>query len=132
MKPLIQLANTTEFSVAAGNTIPLGGIVHRVGNCLSNTMSGVYIASPGYYLVDFNTSFTGTAGDLIVNIKQNGNTIAGATAKHTVVADRFYNNSIPTVAKVYCCAGTVLSVEVDSRSTSTPTFENVALRIVKD
>lgn len=132
-KSILYVANPTSTTVTAGNAIPLGSVIRRYGCGTNVGATTIYINSPGYYDVDFAGTFTGTAGDVTVNVVSNGLAIAGATASETITTatTEIHSISIPTVTKIYCCAGATLSVMVASDSTSTPTFSNIALRVEK-
>ena len=130
-KSLIYLTNTTSNTVSAGSAVPLGSITRKYGNGYTAGSNSVYIAVPGYYQVDFNGTYTGTAGNVKVNVNQNGTALASATGTVGTASTEYHNAEINTVARVYCCAGATITVTVDSTSTSTPTFSSTGLRVIK-
>ena len=75
----------------------------------------------------------GTAGDVKFNVLMNGMPIQGATAETTIAtADtQIRSVAINTVVRVHCCAGANISVVIDADSTSTPTIQSSAFRVVK-
>lgn len=130
-KSLIYLTNTTSNSVTAGNTIPLGYVTRKMGNGMTTSGNSIYISVPGFYEIDFGATFTGTAGNVKVNVNQNGSELASATDTIATATTEVHSLSIPTVSRVYCCAGATISVTVDAASTGTPTFSVTGLRVVK-
>lgn len=132
-KSLIYTANTTPLTVAVGGSVPVGSIIRRYGNGLFANGYAINITETGYYLVDFNALFGGTAGDVKFNVLVNGLPIQGATAETTIAtADtQIRSVAINTVVRVNCCAGANVSVVIDAESTSTPTIQSAAFRVVK-
>lgn len=131
-KSLIYLSNGNAGAIVAGNTIPLGNIVRKEGSACTLSGDGVYLREAGYYVVDASATFGGTVGNVTVNVNQNGLKVASATESIVTAATEIHSVSIPSVVRVYCCAGSTITLTVDSGSTSTPTFTGVSLRIVKE
>ena len=132
-KSLILTANTTATTVPVGSAVPVGSIIRRYGNSLLANGSTINVRESGYYDVDFNATFGGTAGIATFTVYVNGVAIPGATASETISTANTERRSVAinTVVRVYCCAGANISVLVDSASTSTPNVQSSALRVVR-
>lgn len=116
---LIELTNGNTGPVAVNGLLPLGSITRRVGKtprCTPTWEIGttynntITISESGIYKI----SYTGTlvaaeAGDLIVDILQDGNVIASRTI--TVVEGGSVNAALIKEARVYCnCCNGVLPI----------------------
>lgn len=133
-KSLLLVSNTTANAVSAGSTIPLGSIVRRCGYGITLSDSEIIITQPGYYSVDVGTTFTGTAGNVVIDVQHSGKTIAGATTSDTIgtANTEYHSAAIPTATRVYCNALSTISVKVDSTSTSTPTIRSITVRVERE
>ncbi len=129
-KALIYTANTTVSAVPVGSSIPVGSIVRRYGN-IASTGSSINLTEAGYYDLDLNVDFTSTAGLVTIKLLQDGVPIAGASVTITVVTATNYAVTIPAMIRVFCGNSSKITAVVDAASTATPTFTNVALKVVK-
>lgn len=78
------MVNSIATSTAGEGIVPLGSIVRRYGCALTGNDNAVTITECGYYQIDFNITYTGTAGTSTFEIQQNGVTVKGATASQTI------------------------------------------------
>ncbi|MBQ0090303.1 MAG: hypothetical protein KBT27_13335 [Prevotellaceae bacterium] len=132
MKSLIYTTNSTATVVAPGSRVPVGYVQRRLGCDFNVNGDNIFINKAGYYLIDFSATITaGAAGDVKLNLVQNGETIASSTESIATANTLFHTAAIPGVVRVYCCAGATVSIEVDATSTATPTIQSSALRIVR-
>lgn len=133
MKSLVYTTSSTATVVAPGSYVPVGTVTRKVGCDYNVGDRSIFINKAGYYLVDFSATLTAdAAGDVKLNLEQNGQTIASATESIATANTLFHAAAIPGVVRVYCCAGATVSIEVDPASTATPTIQSSALRIVRD
>ena len=130
---MIQVTNlpTAPFgAVAIGGVIPLGVVTHKVGGCNCNqptftvTTSGantVSINNTGLYRVTFDASVVATAaGDVTLNLVQNGTVIASAT--QTAVAGETVNLSLTRIIAAYnTFGGVVPTIPANIQITNTGT-----------
>lgn len=132
-KSMILTANTTSETITAGNIIPVGSIVRRYGCGYTVDPNEITISQPGYYTIDVNTAFTGTTGDVVLDVLKGGTPIPGTTVTETIGTATTASHvvTIPTAVRVYCNCMTPISVRVNSSSTATPTISQFSIRIVK-
>lgn len=133
-KQLIYTNNTASTTVTPGDNVPIGNISRKVGNFCSILPMGntILIRDAGYYSIDVGGTFTGTAGNVKLDVLQNGGAIATATETIDTATTEYHSINIPLITKVFCCGNGAISVIVDSASTSTPTFSNSYVRIIKE
>ena len=132
MKSLVYTTNSTATVVAVGSEVPVGSVARKLGCDYIVGDRSIFINKAGYYLIDFGVTLTaGAVGDVKFNLQQNGQTIASATESIATANTIFHTATIPAVARVYCCAGATISIEVDPTSTATPTIQSSSLRIVR-
>ena len=133
-KSLILTTNTSSAQVTPGNAVPLGNITRRFGCGYILGNNAIVITQPGYYNIDVLTTFTGTVGNVVLDVQQNGATIPAATATETLSAANTQSKTItiPTTARVYNESYSPITVVVDTASTSTPTVSAISVRIVKE
>ena len=131
MKSLLYTSNTTSQTVAPGGSIDLGYISRKYGNNITLNGNTIIFHSAGYYDLDLNAIFAATAGNVKVDIIQNGTSIASATETIATAATEVHSLAINTVVRVYCCMNSTISVVVDEDSTATPTLTSVTIRAVK-
>lgn len=109
----IYTANTNTNSVTDGNSIPLGNIIRRFGCNLDLNGTEILLKGTGYYDVDTNISFTGTAtGSTTITIYKDGVAVPGATVTRVTAADTTYQESIPALVRNTCCRESTLSLVV--------------------
>lgn len=131
-KSLIYTANTSGAAVPIGNTVPVGSIIRRYGNCIDATGSAINVQEKGYYEVDVSASVTAAAaGDVVLALTQDGVPVPGARAAATVTTatTQVVDLSFSAVIRIAYCGNSNLSVLVGG--TAVPTIQNMALRVVK-
>ena len=131
-RELIYTANTAGAAVPIGNTVPLGSIIRRYGNCISANGSVINIREPGYYDVDISATFTAdAAGNVTLTLLQDGVPVPGATATSTITTatTQVENSAIMATVRVMCCGNSNLSVLVGG--TAAPTISNMAVQVTK-
>lgn len=133
-KSNIYVATTASSAVVAGGVLPLATIVRRRGNDVNLSGNSIAISDCGsnYYLVTVTGTFTApVAGNVTLNLQQNGVNVTGATASttvttattevrslsYTVIVRTFNNQSIDSLSVVN--AGVAA------------TFSNIAVSVVK-
>lgn len=131
-KALIYTANTSGAAVPIGNTVPVGSIIRRYGQCIDATGSAINVQESGYYDVDVSASVTAAAaGDVILSLTQDGVPVPGARAAATVTTatTQIVDLGFNAVIRVMCCGNANLSVLV--AGTAAPTIQNMGFRVVK-
>lgn len=86
-KSLINVTTTTSSAVVANGVLPLATIVRRRGCDVNLSGNSIAITDCGsnYYLVTVTATFTApVAGDITLNLQQNGTNVTGATATTTI------------------------------------------------
>lgn len=120
---LLQLTNATVGAVAAASLIPLGTVTRQIeqtNNCVetfgetTNINNTVYIREPGFYKITYNGFLTaGAAGNVVVNLQINGQTVATATV--TATAAGTVPVAMSFVTRVFnncCCNSSNLPIQV--------------------
>ena len=130
-KAVIYTVNSQSTTVNAGGNIGIGSMVRRYGCIGLLDANTVQVTETGYYDVDLNVDFTSTAGLVTIKLLQDGVPIAGAVVTRTVVTATNYAVTIPAMIRVFCGKSSKITAVVDAASTATPTFTNVALKVVK-
>ena len=99
----------TTTSITAGGVLPLTSIARRQCGCIAQLGSdSVILSRAGYYKVTATVTFTAPAtGTAVINLTQDGTTVAGITASKSVATA---NTEIDTLAvsgivRVNCYAG---------------------------
>lgn len=107
---MIELINTTEQTVAVGQSVVYDNAVFR-SRCGSENYRGdggqIKLTRPGVYRVSFNGNIaipTGeTVGEISVGITQDGEVLNGTIARVTPAAvEEFFNVSMQTLVAVNC------------------------------
>ena len=148
MYRVIQLTNQAVGAVAAGALMPLGAITRRYG-CRNTNGNSVFevsttgsntitINEEGYYHLNFTASLTaGVAGEIILDLLQNGIEVLSVAETATAVGDT-QNISLNYVIRVLpsCCvvANTpaVVQIRLDETSVAlTGGTSNVIVEKVK-
>lgn len=132
-RSLIQTANQSVQTVAAGSIISLGSTQRRFGCNLRLSGNGIEVNGEGYYTIDAGLSVTPTAaGPVTVALYNNGVQIPGAIAYATGVAGVPVSVSIPpaTIRQGCCCdsADNITCVLIEGAGT----VNNIAVRVVKE
>lgn len=131
-KSLIYTAYTAGAEIPVGNTVPVGSIIRRYGQCIDATGSAINLTERGYYDVAVSATFTAAAaGNVRLTLLQDGVEVPGATAAETITtaATEIANIGIVTVVRIQCCDTSALSVRVDG--TTAPTISSMAVKAVK-
>lgn len=133
-KSLINVATTSSVSVVTNGTLPLATIVRRRGNDVNLSGNSVAITDTGsnYYLVTVTATFTTpTAGDVTLNLQQNGTNVTGATATTTITtADTEVRSlSFSAVVRTFNCCG-IDSLSIVNSGVGA-TFTNIAMQVEK-
>lgn len=131
-KSLIQIANSSQQTVAVGSVISLGSVLRRFGcNCRLNG-DAIEIEGDGYYTIDANITATPTAaGDVTVSVLKDGVVIPGATSTDSVTTvGNSATLSINTTVRIGCrCDGadalTLTLLEGPG------VISNVSMRVIK-
>lgn len=132
MKSLIYTANTAGAAVPIGNTVPVGSIIRRYGECVDATGSAINLLQPGYYEVSVSATFTAaTAGDVRLTLLQDGVAVPGATAAETITTATTQISNVGIVAVVRVCKCCTSNLSVVVGGTAAPTISNMAIRAVK-
>lgn len=131
-KSLIYTVNNSGAAVSVGNTVPVGSIIRRYGNCINATGSAINLSESGYYDVSISATITAAvAGDVILSLLQDGVLVEGATATASIATatTQFENLAIEAAIRVKCCENANLTVLVGG--TTAPTIRNMAFRVTK-
>lgn len=91
--------NTQVIPAGVPTVIDFGQIVRKSGNQINMSGGNVSILSAGYYDMDANFTLSATAGEVRIQLFQNGTPIPGAYAIVTAVADALYSVTIPDIIK---------------------------------
>ena len=133
-KPNIYVVNTNSTAVVANGVLPFATTVRRRGCDINLSGNSVSINDCGsnYYLVSVNATFTApVAGNVTLNLQQNGTNVTGATATETVTTATTEVRSISFTATVR----TFNSCGIDSLSVVNAgvaaTFSNITMTVVK-
>ena len=126
-KPLIFVTNTESTAVAASAVVPFSvppvrrycqNVIDLSGNAV--TISDCYA---NYYLVTVNATFTApAAGDVSLELLQNGNAVTGAKASAET-------NSLSFQAIIRATAGKTNDFLTVKNSGVAATFTNVAMTV---
>lgn len=131
-KHLIYTVNNSGAAVPIGNTVPVGSIIRRAGSCIDATGSAINLSEPGYYLVNLSATFTAAmAGNVTLQLQQDGVNIPGATGTETIVTanTEVANIAFNAIVRVLCCGTGRLSVLVGG--TAAPTLSNMGITVVR-
>ena len=131
-KSLIYTAYTAGAEIPVGNTVPVGSIIRRYGQCIDATGSAINLTERGYYDVAVSATFTAAAaGNVRLTLLQDGVEVPGATAAETITtaATEIANIGIVAPVRIQCCDTSALSVRVDG--TTAPTISSMAIKAIK-
>ena len=130
-KSLIQVANQSPQTVAAGGIISLGSTQRRYGCNLRLSGNGIEVNGEGYYTADLSVSVAPTAaGAVTVALFSDGVQIPGAIAYGTATAGDNTNLSVNCTVRQGCCcdsADNLTAVLIEGAGE----VNNVSLRVVK-
>lgn len=124
-------SNRSEQVIPAGvpTVIDFGQIVRKLGNQINMSGGNVSVMSAGYYDMDANFTLSATAGEVRIQMFQNGTPIPGAYAIVTAVADALYSVSIPDIIKDTRHSEEVITAVATSDGEIT--ISNAAIKIEK-
>lgn len=133
-KPLIFVTNTASTAVAASAVVPFSvppvrrycqNVIDLSGNAV--TISDCYA---NYYLVTVNATFTApAAGDVSLELLQNGNAVTGAKASATVTTASTETNSLSFQSIIRATAGKTNDFLTVKNNGVAATFTNVAMTV---
>ena len=118
---LIYLVTPTLASILADGIIPLSTIARRRSYAIQQSNDSILLNAPGYYKVSLNITFTAPeAGDVTVELRQDGVAVPGATATETITTatTEVRTISFDVIVRVPCCG-----------APSTLTFVNTGVAI---
>ena len=117
-----------NYTAAEGAIVPFGIIVRRYGKSCKLDGGAVNLVGHGYYDVDVSASFTPTgAGDVTIQLLQDGSPVPGALVTFTGTADSTMPASFACTVRNIGLASTIsLSVSAAGE------FANLAVRVEKD
>lgn len=118
---LIYLVTPTLASILADGILPLSTIARRRSYAIQQSNDSILLNAPGYYKVSLNITFTAPeAGDVTVELRQDGVAVPGATATETITTatTEVRTISFDAIVRVPCCG-----------APSTLTFVNTGVAI---
>ena len=133
-KSNIYLATTTPTSVLANGVLPLTTIVRRRGCELSQSGNSIAITDCGsnYYLVNVNATFTApVAGEVTLQLQQNGSNVTGATASTTVTTPATEVRSLSFSAIIRTFGSTTIDSLTILNTGVGAVFSNIAINTIK-
>ena len=117
MRTLIYMVNNTSQTsptdISFGNVIREYGLINPIGGNVS-------IRDTGYFDIDTNFVFVsgGTAGNVTIQLTENGNPIPGAVATVTMGTTGTTSVSIPAIVKRFCkCNETIIGATITGSAT---------------
>lgn len=106
-------ANTSEQALAVDGVISFGNIIRRFGNAVLLVAGNIVNTGAGYYDIDANFTFEGTAtGTATITLYKDGIAIPGAVISHSTEADTVYNATIPALVRNVCCNESTITAVV--------------------
>lgn len=127
---IINTLNPNTQTVTIGDTINLGTITRRSGNLTADEYT-IYARQPGYYEVDAEIVFAGTAGAVVVEVLEGDKVIGSGTATIGTANTEIHTMTIISTAKINCCGMGKFSVRIGSGSASTPKVSRINVRVRK-
>ena len=111
---LIYLVTPSASEIASDGVLPLSTIVRRRSYAIQQSNDSVVLGASGYYHVSVTLTFTAPeAGNVTVELRQDGVPVRGATASATVTTAETEINSLSfdAIVRVPCgCSAVTLSV----------------------
>lgn len=135
-KPSIYVANTAETTVEENGTLPLGNVVRRPCNknirLIGNEIQ-ILDQYSNYYDIVVSATFTApAAGDVTVELQQNGVPIVGGTATETITTADTESRSISFSPSIRANCGCALDSLKLVNTGVAATFSNIAVRVIKN
>ena len=113
-KSVLYAANTASQDVAANGVVNFGSAVRRFGQNCNISGGNVTVSGSGYYDVDVNISYLGSAADTATfSVYNDGVAIPGASAIVTTAASTAGCLTIPAVIREKCCMESTITVQSD-------------------
>ena len=104
-KSALYTANVSNAMIAAGGTIPFGGVIRRFGRNIDLNGSDISIRGNGYYLVNIAASLTASAaGNATVTLLKDGVAVVGAFATETATEGGVVNIAITALVRETGCS----------------------------
>ena len=133
-KPNIYVATTASSAVTANGTLPLATTIRRRGGDINLSGNSIAIIDQGsnYYLVTVTATFTApVAGNVTLNLQQNGVNVTGATATATITTatTEVRSLSFSAIVRTYNNCG-IDSLAVVNAGVAA-TFSNIAIAVEK-
>ena len=89
-----------SITATANTLIPFNTDKINIGTSIKHpTATNITVNTQGYYMVTIDTSFTGTAGLVSLQLYADGVAIPDAIITETIVADSYSNCSLTTIIK---------------------------------
>lgn len=118
VKTIGRFINTTPTTVAVNSNILFNNNTIST-NCIGYNDGEIQLRAPGLYMIQANFTITSTAaGTAIINMLENDNLVAGASASETLAAGDLVNLAFTAIT-------TVKSECSSTPSYATLTFNNV-------
>lgn len=135
-KPYVKTVNANSTSVLANGVVPIGTslVTGYARSAITLTGSTVSINDncTNGYLVTVNATFTApVAGDVVLQVLQNGAVVAGATASATVTTATTETNTLAFTTIVKSTAGCSADILSLRNSGVAATFTNVEFDVIK-
>lgn len=135
-KPSIYVANTAETTVEENGILPLGNVVRRPCNknirLIGNEIQ-ILDQYSNYYDIVVSATFTApAAGDVTVELQQNGVPVVGATATETITTADTELRSISFSPSIRANGGCALDSLKLVNTGVAATFSNIAVRVIKN
>lgn len=123
-------ANTNpQTVVATGSVVNFGSIIRRYGCNCSVSGGNATVEGLGYYAVDANVTFSGTAAStVVVQLYKDGVVIPGAVATVIIGANGIGSVAIPTIVRERCCVESTITANISGLA---GTVTNAAIRVIK-
>lgn len=118
----IMVVNTTAGTeLAAGSTYPINQIVRRYGSDIESNGVGIVLKTPGYYKISGTITITAAAaGNLTIELFNNGVQMPGVISTETKAADQIDTLPIDAIVRVNCCGNpAVITVVIDGVAATT-------------
>lgn len=131
-KSAIYTVNSNAQTVGVGESINLGRIERRFGSNINLEGNAITITGNGYYKIDANITFIGTAAGVVtVSLYKDGVIVPGAFSSKSTTEGTTYDIGLTAlVRKVGCmCDSSSLSVVVSGASAN---IQNIAIVAEKE
>lgn len=129
---VLYTVNTQPTVATLDQPVNLGGAVRRKNCSITADGTMIQLQDPGYYTVDVGATYTAAAGNVTIQLLQDGVPVPGAFATETVATanTEVHTVSFPAVVRVNCSCSAPASLTVVANTTA-PTFSRLAVRVEK-